>query len=107
MSTSETTPSPDPVLVKRAAIAKWVSRGQRVGYGAYAVASLGFAHTVIWKPTSAVINLIVICLVVGSIVLLPAIIFGYAVKAAERHDRALAAESAAKRAASDKRRSDA
>ncbi len=106
MSTKKPEPSPvaDPVLAKRAAIARWVSLGQRTGYGAYGIASLAFAQTVIWEPTTAVINIIVICLVVGSIVLLPAIIFGYAVKAAERHDRALAAEAAAKTAATQKRR---
>ncbi len=101
------TPPTDPVLVKRAAIAQWVSRGQRLGYGAYLLASIAFAQTVIWSPTSLAVNFIVICLAVGSIVLLPAIIFGYAVKAAERHDRELAAEAAAKRAAADKRRTDA
>jgi hypothetical protein len=88
----------DPVLAKRAKIARWVSLGQRVGYGSYLIASLAFAQTVIAEPTTPVINLIVICLVIGSIVLLPAIIFGYAVKAAERHDRELAAEQAAKAA---------
>jgi hypothetical protein len=96
-------PIADPVLAKRAAIARWVSLGQRTGYGAYGIASLAFAQTVIWQPTTAVINVIVICLVIGSIVLLPAIIFGYAVKAAERHDRTLAAEAAAKAAALQKR----
>ncbi len=106
MSKTNTTPNPDPVLAQRASIARWVSRGQRLGYGAYALASLAFAQTVIWTPTTVAINVIVVCLVVGSIVLLPAIIFGYAVKAAERHDRALAAEAAAKKTAADQRRSD-
>ena len=100
------TPRTDPVLVKRAAIAQWVSRGQRVGYGAFLLASIAFAQTVIWSPTSIAVNIIVICLAAGSIVLLPAIIFGYAVKAAARHDRELAAEAAAHKAAADKRRAD-
>jgi len=34
-----------------------------------------------------VVTLIVACIVVGSIVLAPAIVFGYAVKAADRADR--------------------
>ena len=37
--------------------------------------------------TDAVVLVIEICLLVGSVVLAPAIVFGYAVKAAERDDR--------------------
>ena len=37
--------------------------------------------------TDAVVVVIEICLLVGSLVLAPAIVFGYAVKAAERDDR--------------------
>ena len=105
-SPDSSTPPSDPVLVKRAAIAQWVSRGQRVGYGAFLLASIAFAQTVIWSPTSIAVNIIVVCLAAGSTVLLPAIIFGYAVKAAVRHDRALAAEAAAKKAVANKRRCD-
>jgi hypothetical protein len=88
----------DPILAKRAKVARWVSLGQRVGYGAYAIACAVFAWTVIDRPTQWSVNIIVMGLVIGSIVLLPAIIFGYAVKAAARHDRELAAEAAAKQA---------
>jgi hypothetical protein len=77
----------DPVLERRARIARWVSLGQRVGYGLFLVAIvlffLGFAVGFDgWVgPT------IVGCLVAGSLVLAPAIVFGYAVRAAEREDR--------------------
>jgi hypothetical protein len=77
----------DPVLERRARIARWVSLGQRVGYSlflaAIALFVLGFAVGFDgWVgPT------IVGCLVAGSLVLAPAIVFGYAVKAAEREDR--------------------
>lgn len=77
----------DPELERRARIARWVVIGQRVGYGLFVAATalfvlgfaIGFAGWV--GPT------IVACLVVGSLVLAPAIVFGYAVKAAEREDR--------------------
>ncbi|MFL6206384.1 MAG: hypothetical protein ACJ739_13650 [Acidimicrobiales bacterium] len=77
----------DPELERRARIARWVVIGQRVGYGLFVAATalfvLGFAIGFDgWVgPT------IVACLVVGSLVLAPAIVFGYAVKAAEREDR--------------------
>jgi hypothetical protein len=90
--------APDPVLEKRAKVARWVSLGQRVGYGLYGLACAVFAWTVFDRPTQWAVNVMVVALIVGSIVLLPAIIFGYAVKAAERHDRALAAEAARKKA---------
>jgi hypothetical protein len=93
---NEATPT-DPILIQRAKVARWVSLGQRVGYGAYGVACAVFAWTVVDRPTQWSVNIIVLGLVIGSIVLLPAIIFGYAVKAAARHDRELAAEAAAKR----------
>ncbi len=79
--------SPDPVLARRERIRRWVAMGQRGGYGLFAAAIavfvLGFAAGFDgWVgPT------IVACLVVGSIVLAPAIVFGYAVRAADREDR--------------------
>ena len=77
----------DPVLARRARIARLVELGQRAGYGLYGVAigafGLGFATGVDgWVRTTTVV-----ALVVGSLVLAPAIVFGYAVKAAERDDR--------------------
>ncbi len=93
----------DPVLVKRAKIAKWVSLGQRSGYGLYGLCCVLFGYTVVTKPTSWAIQIIIVAFAIGSVVLLPAIIFGYAVKAAERHDRELAQLAAPKKqAAQDK-----
>jgi hypothetical protein len=80
-------PPVDPVRERRARIARWVALGQRLGYGLFLVAIglfvVGFATGFdgLVGPT------IVTCLVVGSLVLAPAIVFGYAVKAAERDDR--------------------
>jgi hypothetical protein len=93
----------DPILIKRAKVAKWVSLGQKVGYGLYGICCVLFAYTVISTPTQWAVNTIAICFLIGSIILLPAIIFGYAVKSAARHDRELAQEAAAKKAAREKR----
>jgi membrane-bound ClpP family serine protease len=77
----------DPVRERRARIAKLVQLGQRVGYGLFLAAIVlfvvGFATGFDGVVGSAIIG----SLVVGSLVLAPAIVFGYAVKAAERDDR--------------------
>ena len=81
--------SVDPVLERRAHIARLVSLGKRVGYGLYGVAIVGFFLGLAIGFGGAVGTTVITCLVVGSIVLAPAIVFGYGVKAAEREDREL------------------
>jgi hypothetical protein len=77
----------DPVLVRRALIARWVAIGQRVGYGLFGIAIVAFVIGFIVGFDSAHVNVIVPCLVIGSLILAPAIVFGYGVKAAERDER--------------------
>jgi hypothetical protein len=77
----------DPVRQRRAQIARLVSIGQRVGYSLFAVAVVAFGVGFAAGFTSGVVALITICLLIGSLVLAPAIVFGYAVKAADRDDR--------------------
>lgn len=77
----------DPILAKRARIARMVSVGQRVGYLLFAIAMVLFFVGFIAEFTSALTNTIVACLVAGSIILAPAIVFGYGVKAAVREER--------------------
>ncbi|MCU1353753.1 MAG: hypothetical protein JWM05_2962 [Acidimicrobiales bacterium] len=77
----------DPVLAKRARIARLVSLGQRVGYLLFLLSVVLFFVGITVGLTGALVTLIVGAIVVGSLVLAPAIVFGYAVKAAERDDR--------------------
>jgi len=77
----------DPVRAKRARVARLVEIGQRVGYGLFGLAIVLFIYGFVAGYTGTITSVIVICLIVGSIVLAPAIVFGYAVKAAEREDR--------------------
>ena len=77
----------DPVRQRRAQIARLVSIGQRVGYSLFAVAVVAFAVGFAAGFTSTVVVIIEICLLIGSLLLAPAIVFGYAVKAADRDDR--------------------
>ena len=81
----------DPVLIKRARIARLVSIGHRLGYGLFALAIGLFVYARLTKPTNVLTGLIVWSMAVGSVVLAPAIVFGYAVKAADREDRDRAA----------------
>ncbi len=80
--------NPDPVLARRARIARFVAIGQRVGYSLFGIAIVAFLIGFFAGFDGITGTLIVGCIVVGSIVLAPAIVLGYGVKAAERHDRA-------------------
>ena len=87
----------DPVLAKRARIARLVAIGKRIGYGLYLVAIVGFVFAFVTKPTDALVAIVIGTMVVGSVFLIPAIIFGYAVGAAEREDRKQAVARAARK----------
>ncbi len=76
----------DPVLERRARIARIVSLGQRLGYLLFGAAIVLFVGGFIAGFGDGLATAVVVCLIVGSIVLAPAIIFGYAVKAADRED---------------------
>lgn len=77
----------DPVLARRARIARLVAVGQRVGYGLFGLATALFFLGLAVGWSGALTAVIVASLLVGSAVLAPAIVFGYAVKAADREDR--------------------
>lgn len=78
----------DAVLARRALIARFVAIGQRLGYGLFLVATVafGWGFATEWSDTFTAV--VIGSLLVGSVVLAPAIILGYAVKAAEEDDRA-------------------
>jgi hypothetical protein len=77
-------PPTDPVLIKRARIARLAALGQRIGYSLFGVAMVLFIIGYVTEYSSLLVTLIVICLIAGSAVLAPAIVAGYGVKAAER-----------------------
>ncbi|MBL8778590.1 MAG: hypothetical protein JNK12_21855 [Acidimicrobiales bacterium] len=76
----------DEVLARRAQIKRLVDLGQRVGYGLFGVAIVGFFVGLLVDFTDPLVSVIVVSMVVGSVILAPAIVFGYGVKAAERED---------------------
>jgi hypothetical protein len=82
-----TAPEPDPVLVRRAQVARLAILGQRVGYLLYGGAIVVFVVGFIVGFTPAIVTTIVTAMIIGSALLAPAIVAGYAVKAAAREDR--------------------
>ncbi len=79
--------APDPVRARRARIARAVELAQRAGYALFGVSIVGFVIGFVVGFDGAFVAVVVTTLVLGSIVLAPAIVLGYAVKAAEREDR--------------------
>lgn len=77
----------DPVLQQRAKVAGWVSKGMRAGSALYVMASVVFFVGFMTGFTQTFVTLIIIMMVVGSILLAPALVFHYGVKAADRADR--------------------
>jgi hypothetical protein len=77
----------DPVRARRERIARLAAAGQRTGYVLFLVAIVAFVVGFVVDFTSGIVRIVVASLVVGSIVLAPSIVFGYAAKAAEREDR--------------------
>jgi hypothetical protein len=77
----------DPVRARRARIARLTEVGQRVGYACFGIAIAAFVVGFASGFGGAITVVIVGALAAGSLTLAPAIVFGYAVKAAEREDR--------------------
>jgi hypothetical protein len=77
----------DPILVKRAQYARLAILGQRVGYVLLLVAIVAFVAGFVAGFPQVAVTVSIAGLVGACVVLPPAIVAGYAVKAAEREDR--------------------
>ena len=84
----------DPVVVRRAHIARWVGLAKRVGYGLLLVAVIAFVVAAVTGFPSGVVTVTVVALVAACIVLPVPIVLGYGLRAAEREDRDAAARRA-------------
>jgi len=87
MSAREPGKPTDPVRARRAQIAKWTLLANRVGYLCFGIAIAVFVFGFAIGFTPPVVTVVVVAMVVGSVLLAPAIVHGYAVKEAERDDR--------------------
>ncbi len=77
----------DPVLEKRERIRKLCELGSKSGYSCFAAAMLLFVIAFIADFPSWIVSVIIAAMILGSVTLLPAIVFGYGVKAADAEDR--------------------
>lgn len=87
---SNPSPAPeedDPVLARRATIAKWTLLANRVGYLFVALAMALFFIAFAIGFSAVLATLVIIAFVIGCVLLMPSIVLGYAVKAADRDDR--------------------
>jgi hypothetical protein len=77
----------DPVLVRRRQMARAAELAQRIGYALFGLAVVLFVIGFAVGLTGGMVAAILVALGVGSVLLAPAIVVGYAVKAADREDR--------------------
>ena len=78
----------DPVRARRARVAAAVHLAKRIGYALFALAIVLFFVGLAVDLSDGLATAITACLFAGSVIMLPAIILGYAVRTAEREDRA-------------------
>jgi predicted membrane protein len=83
------TPPDDPILARRRRIARLAELGQRIGYALFGAAIVAFVVAFIVGFRDGWVTFIVAAMILGSVFLAPAIVAGYAVKAADREDRGL------------------
>jgi hypothetical protein len=72
--------------MRRAQIARAASLAQRIGYLLFGIAVVIFFVGFFAGFTGVLVTAIVVLMAIGSALLAPAIVAGYAVKAAERDD---------------------
>ena len=78
--------SAEDLAARRRRIARLTVTGQRLGYLLYLAAAALFFTGFATSFRGPLVTAIIVCLVVGSLVLAPAIIFSYAVRAADREE---------------------
>ncbi len=77
----------DPIIARRAEIARWVGFAKRVGYGFLLLAIVAFAVAAIAGFPSGLVTVTVAALIAACVVLPVPIVMGYGLRAAEREDR--------------------
>lgn len=77
----------DPVLERRERLRRLANLGQRVGYMCFGLAVVLFVVAFFMQFPAWLVTVILALMLVGSIVLAPAIVIGYGVKAADADDR--------------------
>lgn len=83
----------DPVVLRRQQAGRMAGQAKRYGYLFWLAAVVLFFVALALGLPPALMTTIVVCMAIGSILLLPAVVVGYGVKAADREDRERAAGS--------------
>ena len=78
----------DSLLSKRRLVSRFVKIGKRIGYSLWLVAIILFFALFATDFDGPLVTVVITTLIVGSVILLPSIVLSYAVRAAERDDRA-------------------
>ena len=81
----------DPVVARRARIARWVAIATRVGYTLLLVAVAAFVVAALTGFASGPVTVTVVALVAACVILPVPIVLRYGIRAAEREDREAAA----------------
>ena len=76
----------DPVLARRATVAKWTLLANRVGYLLLALAMSLFVVAFVFGFSAPMATAIIVTLVISFALLAPSIVLGYGIKAADRAD---------------------
>ena len=79
----------DPILVRRALYARLANLGNRIGYLLLGVAIVAFVAGFVAGFPQVLVTVSLVGLIGACVVMPPAIVAGYAVKAADREDRKL------------------
>ncbi len=77
----------DPVVAKREKIRKFCEVGSQVGYACFGVAVVMFVVAFILDFPTWSVSVVLAAMLLGTIVLPPAIVLGYGVKAADAEDK--------------------
>jgi len=78
---------PDPVVARRARIARVVRYGKRAGYAALLVAVVSFVVAAATDFPAVAVDISVAALIAAIVILPVPIVLGYGVRAAEREER--------------------
>jgi hypothetical protein len=88
MTLSVSTPIPpeDPVLARRRQMGRLAGTARRIGWALLAVAVLAFIAGVVIGLSVAFVVIVMASLIAASVLLLPAIVIGFGVSAADRDE---------------------
>ena len=79
----------DPILRSRERARSLANLGKRCGYACFGAAVIVFLFHYYIEGSSVLTSITVALLIIGSLILAPAIILGYAANAADREDQGL------------------